>query len=276
MCGAEQVWPKTIYWNGVWYWPWSNCTNRNQVLWWSLDLHTQVHSKIEASRVFLFISYPNLRILSQVLLLIFVNKTRQVTWTLVIVKGNGISGLVISPTRNSQSFALNALTIMIAISMECVIRIAKNVNAMETFKTAYSIWVSLSGFYVFIDNVLFKISGLFSFWFPKACIVRWSFHQNAIPSWVKVSFAISCFVSSFLQLICICMQSTAAGNKNGQYLSWLDQDETRLGVASKSFFSFLFCAKTKKQCWQKYSFANVMKKHVRPYFSPAGKNPRLF
>jgi len=83
------------------------------------------------------------------------------------LKGNGISGLVISPTRNSQSFAMNALTIMIAISMECVIRIAKNVNEMETFKTAYSIWVSLSASYVFMDNVLFEISSFFHFNFPR-------------------------------------------------------------------------------------------------------------
>ena len=99
------------------------------------------------------------------------------TWTLVIgyydhlrqkslifykLKGNGISGLVIFP-RQLTSFATNALTILIAISIECVIRVAKNVNAMETIKTAYSIWVSLSSPRVFFQNDLSKISSFFPF-----------------------------------------------------------------------------------------------------------------
>ena len=115
--------------------------------------------------------------LSQVDLHLFVYKTRRVTWTLVIgyydhlrqkslifykLKGNGISGLVIFP-RQLTSFATNALTILIAISIECVIRVAKNVNAMETIKTAYSIWVSLSSPRVFFQNDLSKISSFFPF-----------------------------------------------------------------------------------------------------------------
>ena len=39
---------------------------------------------------------------------------------------------------------------------------------------------------------------------------------------------------------------------------------------------FFFVQKQKNSADKKYPFANVVKKHVRPYFSPDGKIPRLF
>ncbi len=71
------------------------------------------------------------------------------------------------------------------------------------------------------------------------------------------TFYSSLFTEKYILFICICRKK-------------------HFRLLSQPPFSFLFCAKTKKLCWQKNPLANDVKKHVGFIFSPAGELHTVF